>query len=260
MIPGLHEAVQRMDHAAFSHLYIVWASDNHQAPIPVKDNDADIKESWIQILDVLGILAPEIFLKKLVPYWAWVLKTLAAEKQEATAQTIRDLLSGKIGQDAGPGRSREGTLLRISPIYKKLSKIIGKISEESLTGGLKKYIQNKRDVQLFLITYLAREALFNYPKLPQETQLAVLKTAIKTQLTKEFGAPSDDFCNKLSSLWLYGLYFAGAPVTAEKLILFLDLMIEYPDLATNTLGFTGSGDTEGGRTTHTLHPPKSPSR
>ena len=240
MIPGLHEAVQRMDHAAFAHLYMVWASDNHQAPIPVKDNDADVKESWIQILDVLGILAPEAFLKKLVPYWIWVLKTLAAEKQDVTAGTIRNLLSGKIGQDAGPGRSREGTLLSISPIYKKLTKLIGTISEVSLTEGLKKYIQNKRDVQLFLITYLSREALFSYPKLSQETALATLKTAIHTQLRKEFGSVSDDFCNKLASLWLYGLYFAGAPVTAEKLILFLDLMIEHPDLATKTLGFTGT--------------------
>ena len=240
MIPGLREAVQRMDHAAFAHLYILWASDNHQAPIPTKENEAEVTESWLQILDVLGILAPEIFLKKLGTYWVWVLKTLAAEKQEITAGTIRDLLSGKIGQAAGPGRSREATLLSISPVYKKLSKLIGTISEASLTEGLRKYIQNKKEVQLFLMTYLFRGALFNAPKLPQETALVMLKKAIHRQLTQEFGAVSEDFCNQLASLWLYGLYFAGAPVTAEKLILFLDLMIEHPDLAIKTLKFTGT--------------------
>lgn len=239
MIPGLQEAVQRMDHAAFAHLYIIWASDNHQAPIPLKENEVDIKESWIQILDVLGILAPEIFLKKLVPYWAWVLKTLAAEKIEPTAATIRALLSGKIGQDAGPGRSKEGTLLRISPIYKKLSKLIGTISEDTLNAGLKKYLHTK-DAQLFLLTYLARGALFNHPKLSQETQLPVLKQALNTQISQEFGPIPEAFCHKLAALWLYGLYFAGAPVTAEKLILFLDLMIEHPDLASRTLRFTGT--------------------
>jgi len=239
MIPGLHEAVQRMDHTAFTHIYIIWASENHQAPIPSKENESEIREDWVQILDIIGINPPEAFLKKLIPHWAWVLKTLSLSQKEPNAANIRDLLSGKIGHEGGPGRSKDGTLLSISPVYKKLTKLIGQISEESLTTHLKKYINTKRDTQFFLICYLSREALFNAPQLPAVTTLKDLKVALRIQIEKEFGTIQEDFCDSLTRLWLYGLYFSGAPLTQEKLISFLDHMITIPDLASKTSRFSG---------------------
>jgi hypothetical protein len=240
MIPGLQEAVQRMDHAAFAHIYIIWAADNHQAPIPTTTNEAEIRESWVQILDILGIGSPDVFLKKLVTHWSWILKTLATNKEDPTAAKIKDLLSGKIGHDADPKDNKSGTLLRISPIYKKLCKLIGNISEETLTASLKKYINDTKNTQYFLICYLSREALFNYPQLPAATTLITLKAAVKQQLKTEFGTIQDDFCDRLTRLWLYGLYFTGAPITPDKLIQFLDHMITIPDLAEKTRKFTGT--------------------
>jgi len=242
MIPGLHEAVQRMDHAAFVHIYIIWASENHQAPIPTKENESEIREDWVQIMDIIGINPPEAFLKKLIPHWAWVLKTLTLNQKEHNAANIRDLLSGKIGQASGPERNQTGTLLRISPVYKKLTHLMGKISEESLTGSLKKYLNKKKDTQLFLISYLSREALFNAPKLPVMTTLSELNLTVRTQIEKEFGPIKEDFCDSLTRLWLYGLYFSGAPLTPEKLISFLEHMITIPDLAIKTSRFSGKAE------------------
>jgi hypothetical protein len=239
MIPGLQDAVQRMDHTAFAHIYSIWASENHQAPIPTKDNEADTREDWLQILDILGINAPEAFLKKLTTHWTWILKTLASHQKEPTSAHIRDLLSGKIGHDTTQKNSKDGTLLRISPVYKKLTQHIGQISKESLEANLKKYVNTTKYTQLFLIHYLAREALFDYPKLPTSTILETLKPALKNHIENEFGHIHNDFCDSLTRLWLYGLYFSGAPLTPEKLISFLDQMISVPDLAEKTRKFSG---------------------
>lgn len=241
MIPGLHEAVQRMDHAAFAHIYIVWASENHQAPVPQKEDEADIQESWLQITDILGIALPKVFLSKLTEYWKWVLHSLATEGIAPSAAAIRELLSGKIGQETFSGKSQSGILLRLSPTYKKLSKLLGNLSEQALTESLKKYLN--KDPQLFLLCHIARDLLFETGPLPNFVRLETLQPPLRKIIETEFGTVQNTFFERMSRLWLYGLYFSGTTLTVEKRILLLEHLVAHPHLEKNTRKFSGPSQT-----------------